>query len=267
MPGTFVTGVMRPSVIARMRFLDRARAMGVPEDKWVFMHGCADTKELDLMERKLLGRSRALEQALSGALSMAGKDVEDIQQFDIYRCFPVVVLNSRDILDIGAHDRRPLTCTGGLPYFGGPGNNYTMHGIASMAETLRDDPGSFGLVLGNGGFMSGFSVGVYSTSQLETWRPGDSRTLQNQIDSQPKIRLSSKPNGKGRIESWLVNYHKGTPVNTVIVGRLDEGANRFIAASPPHSADILQAFVEWDPLGHSVRVKAAPDGNCFKLLS
>jgi len=245
----------------------RARAMGVPEDKWVFMHGCADTKELDLMERKLLGRSRALEQALSGALSVAGKGADDMQHFDIYSCFPVVVLNSCDILDIGPHDRRPLTCTGGLPYFGGPGNNYTMHAIASMVETLRNDPGSFGLVLGNGGFMSGFSVGIYSTSPPESWRPGDSRTLQNRIDSQQKIRLNSKPNGKGKIESWLVNYAKGTPVNVVIMGRLGEGAERFIAVSPPHSSATLQAFVDGDPLGQSVRVKAAPDGNSFELLT
>ena len=243
----------------------RAREMGVPEDKWVFLHGGSDTKELDLMERERLGRSCALEQAMSGALRMAGLDAGDVRHFDIYSCFPVVVLNTCDILDIGPQDRRSLTCTGGLPYFGGPGNNYSMHAIASMAESLRDDPGSVGLVLGNGGFMSSFSVGIYSTSPPEAWRPGDERALQNRIDSQHKVMLNPKPDGNGKIESWLVNYVKDSPVNVVIVGRLDQGAERFIAVSPPQEEAVLRAFADGDPLGQSVRVRPAPDGNSFEL--
>ena len=40
------------------------------------------------------------------------------------------------------HRRRPgLTVTGGLPYFGGPGNNYTTHGIAAVTDALRDSAG------------------------------------------------------------------------------------------------------------------------------
>jgi len=245
----------------------RAKAMGIPENKWVYLHGCADTTELPLTERKLLGRSLALEQALNGALSMAHKSADEIRHFDIYSCFPVVVLNSCDILNIGVNDTRPLTQTGGLPYFGGPGNNYSMHGIASMVETLRSEPGSFGLVLGNGGFMSRFSVGIYSSSSLDTWRPGDNRLLQGIIDRQETVRFSTDPSGVGSIESWLVNYAKGVPLNAVVVGRLLQGAERFLAVCQPQARDSLQAFVDGDPLGKSVRVRAAADGNTFELLN
>jgi len=34
-------------------------------------------------------------------------------------------------IGISQDDPRPLTLTGGLPYFGGPGNNYSMHAIVS----------------------------------------------------------------------------------------------------------------------------------------
>jgi len=247
--------------------VERAKIMGVPESKWVYLHGYADTTELKLTERKLLGRSLALEQALIGALSMAQKGADEMRHFDIYSCFPVVVLNSRDILNIGEDDPRPLTQTGGLPYFGGPGNNYTMHGIVSMVETLRAEPDSFGLVLGNGGFMSKFSVGIYSCSSLDTWRPGDSRLLQSKIDHRDKVRLSTDPNGMGRIESWLLNYVQGHPVNAVIVGRLNEGGERFIAVSPPDAGETLRAFVDRDPVGEKVRVRSAADGNTFELMN
>lgn len=42
-------------------------------------------------------------------------------------------------------------CIPRLPYHGGPGNNYTMHGIAAMVKRLRAHPGDFGFVTANGG--------------------------------------------------------------------------------------------------------------------
>ena len=43
---------------------------------------------------------------------------------------------------------RPFSMTGGLPYFGGAGNNYSMHAIASMVRALRDASGRAGLSSG-----------------------------------------------------------------------------------------------------------------------
>jgi acetyl-CoA C-acetyltransferase len=40
--------------------------------------------------------------------------------------------------------------TGGLPYFGGPGNDYTTHGIAAMCDRLRAGDGTIGVVTGVG---------------------------------------------------------------------------------------------------------------------
>ena len=60
-------------------------------------------------------------------------------------------------------DPRGFTLTGGLPYFGGPGNSYSLHGIAETVAEMRDKPGTFGLVGANGGIMSKYSVGIYST--------------------------------------------------------------------------------------------------------
>jgi acetyl-CoA C-acetyltransferase len=57
-----------------------------------------------------------------------------------------------------------------LPFFGGPGNNYSMHGIAETVSEMRERPGQFGLVGANGGIMSKYSAGVYSTEPAE-WCP------------------------------------------------------------------------------------------------
>ena len=107
-----------------------ARDLGVPEDRWVFLHGHADLRERPLMERADLSAGPASVMAARHALEVAGLSVGDLAAIDLYSCFPAPVFNVRDGLGIAPDDPRGLTLTGGLPFFGGAGNNYSMHAIA-----------------------------------------------------------------------------------------------------------------------------------------
>ena len=104
-------------------------------------------------------------------MRMAGMNVQDIDYFDIYSCFPSAVAIARDSLGIGRDAPRPLTVTGGLPFHGGAGNNYVMNAVATMAERLRTDHNRIGMVTANGGYVSKHSVGIYSTAPAkpESW--------------------------------------------------------------------------------------------------
>ena len=51
-----------------------------------------------------------------------------------------------------------------------------MHAVASMVRALRGAPGAFGLVAANGGYLSKYSVGIYSTKPAD-WRGFDSADL------------------------------------------------------------------------------------------
>ena len=66
-------------------------------------------------------------------------------------------------LGVGVDDPRGLTVTGGLPYAGGPGNDYTTHGIASMVTRLRAS-GGVGLCTGLGGWATKHAAGVYAAA-------------------------------------------------------------------------------------------------------
>ena len=87
-------------------------------------------------------------------------------------CFGSSLHFARDALGLGADDPRPLTVTGGLPYHGGPASNYMGHSIATMADVLRADPGSLGLVSGVGMHMTKHVFGCYSTEPAPL-RPPD----------------------------------------------------------------------------------------------
>ncbi len=242
----------------------KAKELGIDEKQWVYLHGYADTKERVLLKRDKIGHSKAMEQALIGSLNAAGKSSADLAHMDIYSCFPIVVNEAKDILDIADNDPRPLTQTGGLAFFGGPGNNYTMHGIAALIETLREDAGSFGLAYGNGGWMSKHSAGVYSTATpSKPWQACNSNHLQAAVDADPMPEIDYQPEGEAVLEAYTVNYFQGNPLNSVVIGRLKHNQKRFYAANPFFDQETLQQTLAGDVLGKTIYVQADPKGNRY----
>ena len=109
--------------------LAEARRAGV-EDRAVFVWSGAEAVDVRFVaSRPDPGRSPAIRAAGSAlfdaASAAAGRtvDVDDLERLDLYSCFPSAVQMGADALGIALDDARGLTVTGGLPYFGGPGNN------------------------------------------------------------------------------------------------------------------------------------------------
>ena len=228
-----------------------ARRIGVPEEKWVYLRGHADVVDQTLLDRGDLSYNSASILAVQEALAMAGASISDIATFDLYSCFPVPVFNFCDGMDLRTDDPRGLTLTGGLPYFGGPGNSYSLHGIAETVSEMRSKPGAFGLVAANGGIMSKYSVGVYSTDAGE-FNAGDSARLCASIAGRPRAVIDEHPDGTGVIETYTVRYD--WPVRTgIVVGRLDSDQSRFMALT--EDPDLVGLLTEGEPLGARIRVR------------
>jgi len=233
----------------------KARALGVPEGKWVYLHGGADVRERTVMERADLSKGPASTLAVRRALEAAGVALAGIAAFDLYSCFPIAVFNICDGLGLAPDDPRGLTLTGGLPFFGGAGNNYSMHAIAAMARRLRAEPGALGLVGANGGFLTKYSAGVYSTKPVE-WRGFDSAALQREVDGWAALALSADYSGEATIETYTIDY-AGKEPRGVVIGRTPS-AERFAAAA--EDAAIVRQLIEREPLGGRITVAHQDDG-------
>lgn len=233
-----------------------ARRLGVPEEKWVYLRGHADQTEQDLLDRADLSVSHATKQAVSEALRGAGIGIDDVATFDLYSCFPFPVFAVCDEFGLADDDPRGLTLTGGLPYFGGPGNSYSLHGIAETVAEMRERPGTFGLVGANGGVMSKYSAGVYSTAPAD-WEPDRGKTLQGDIAGLPKVPVTRTADGLGTIETYSVRYD--WPVTTgVIIGRLAADGSRFMALT--EDDDLVALMTGGDPLCAAITVTSTEDG-------
>ena len=96
---------------------ERADALGIAEEKRIYLHGCADTYELwNPIDRVNFHSSPAIGVAARETLAMAGKTVADIAAFDLYSCFPIAVELACEELGLAPDDPRGLTLTGGLRY-------------------------------------------------------------------------------------------------------------------------------------------------------
>lgn len=241
---------------ALLMSVEAARRLGVPEDRWVYLHGHADLEEQSLLQRPDLGHAPSAVLAMREALVMAGVGVDDIATFDLYSCFPVPVFNICDGMGIAPDDPRGLTLTGGLPFFGGAGNNYSMHAIAETVQQLRSRPGEFGLVGANGGILSKYSVGVYSTTPTE-WKPDRSAQAQAEVDGWPTVAVTEQADRAGTVETYTVRRDDGRATG-IIIGRLDDGS-RFLSTT--EDDELIALLIEGDPLGHRVRVRSFDYGN------
>ena len=237
--------------------VEAARRLGVPEEKWVYLRGHADLVDQPLLDRADLSFNSASILAVREALSVAGVGLDDIGTFDLYSCFPVPVFNICDGMGLACDDPRGLTLTGGLPYFGGPGNSYSLHAIAETVVRMRCAPGDFGLVGANGGILSKYSVGVYSTAAAE-WAPDNSATLRAQVADRPKTPVTRRAEGTGTVETYTVRYD--WPARTgIVIGRLDADDSRFLALV--QDPELVGLLSEGDPLGARIRVQPTEQGN------
>ncbi len=228
----------------------RARALGVPEARWVHIHAVADADELPVLQRPDLGRSPASVDAVKQALTLAGKSIGAIDWFDFYSCFAIPVFNICGALGLATDDPRGLTLTGGLPFFGGAGNNYSMHAIAEAVERVRARRGSYALIGANGGFMSKYSAGIYSTDPA-SWSDSGARRAKRAVATDGVSAFDGETT-RASVETYtVVPSAKG--VLGTIIARTENGA-RLVANAGNGDAATLAVLAKGEPFGRAVDV-------------
>lgn len=248
-----------------MTSVAKARELGIPESKWIYLHGCADATEIwNVSERVNYHTSPAIRMIGKKAFAMAGLDVGDLSYIDLYSCFPSAVELACREFGIAEDDPRGLTVTGGLPYFGGAGNNYVMHSVATMLDKLRAKPGAFGLCTGNGWYVTKHSAGIYSTKPTEgRWQREDPKSYQKEIDAEPHPEVVEKPEGAAKIETYTVVMDRKGKRFGIVVGRLENG-KRFLANTPDDETT-LDWMMREEMLGRTGTVTTTEQNNLFRF--
>lgn len=230
--------------------VETARAWGVPEDRWIFIHSGTDGVDRLPSVRRDFHSSASMRVAGKAALTLAGLDADSVDHVDVYSCFPSAVEIA--VNELGLSYDRPLTVYGGLCFAGGPWNNPVSHALAAMVDTLRGTDGATGLVTANGGIIGkhGFAVlGTEPPSSGFAWAHP-----QDQIDAEPAVTILEEYSGPAAIETWTVMHGRdGQPERAHAAVRTPAGERVWATTDDP---DAMAGFESGDWVGAAVRVDA-----------
>jgi len=216
--------------------LEIARNAGVPEGKLVFLHSATEANDSTFASTRAdFHRSPAIRIAGGRALELVGKTIAEIDHIDLYSCFPSAVQVAAT--ELGIPEDRTLTVTGGLTFGGGPLNDYELHAIARMAEVLREDRGSTGLVSANGGWLANHAFTIFSTeSPTNGFRY---ENLQEQVDAFPLREAVVDWEGPVTIEAYTVSYEAGEASIGYAACLLDDGRRTWGIVGDPIVLDAM----------------------------
>lgn len=241
----------------------KARELGIAESNWIFMHGMAQGRELEVSYRDDPATSPMAGNVAEQVLNMAQLEISAVGMIDIYSCFPCAVTTVAEQLGLPTDGTQVLTATGGLPYFGGPGNNYSMHGLAEAVGWAKQNPAGYAMVTSNGGVLSKHASGIFShCPSLIDWS-SQNTTLSNET---LKRRAVSADPGNGTIVTYTVHFDAKGGSHAIIIGETDSG-ERFVACTDPQDQTTPSKMLDTDPSGQHVDVSPPDDEKLHFQLS
>jgi len=203
-----------------------ADRLGIPPALRVtFLGGGRSVDGWSVSERAFLDRSPAYAAAARETMRHAALGPESVDVFDFYSCFPCVVEFAQDALGVAADDPRGPTQTGGLAQHGGPGNAYSLHGLANTVAALRRRPNGVGWVS---------ALGMTATKHAMCALSNDPRRIAAADGLASAVELPSAekngpplvdhPRGHARVESYTVLFDRANqPTQSIFLLRLEDG--------------------------------------------
>jgi acetyl-CoA C-acetyltransferase len=208
-----------------------ARAHGVDRDRWVFPHvGIESSLSLSLSKRRELHRWPAMRVLGEAAERHVGRPLANLEYAELYSCFPAAVRVQQRELGL-PRDGVP-TITGGMAFAGGPLNNFVFQATAAMADRVRSDPGSLGMVTTVSGLLTKPGLAVWSTEPpangpLVADLEAESRVATDEVDSVAGYA------GPATIATFTVTEGDNGPEKVAVIADTPDGARCVAIATDP----------------------------------
>lgn len=246
---------------------ETADELGIGRDRWVFPWAAATCNDVYFpVQRPELDRSPGIRAASSAVLGTSGVSIDDVAWFDLYSCFPAAVHAATEALDLDPLDPRGLTITGGLPYHGGPGNNYVTHSIVAMARKCRERPDGVGLVSGLGWYITKHSLGLWSaTPPPNGFQTPNTSAAQAAIDATAlDVATPEEATGTATIDGYTVVHHRDVgPAEVPVFAHLADGRRVAARSTDP---EVARAMSGGQHVGGRVELRVAAERVEFDLV-
>lgn len=215
----------------------RAAALGIPRERWVFPVASAESNHmLSLLQRPRLDRLPGAELTGRAVLQRGGIDVGALDYIELYSCFPIAV--ELYAAELGLPEGVDLTVTGGMPFAGGPLNNYVLQATGRMAELLRAREDGSGLISSVSGLLTKQSFALWSRQA-----PADGFCCDDVTEAvaraYPAVPVVEAFTGSAVVTGYTVLYDGGSR-RAVAVVALPDGAHAIATADDPALLDAME---------------------------
>ncbi len=141
----------------------RAEELRIPRAQWIFPVASTESNHMIAVSaRQDLARCPGARITGQAALAAGELTIEAIDLIELYSCFPIAVETYAAALGLApdvAH-----TITGGMPFAGGPFNNYVLQATCRAAELLRAGTARTALISSVSGLLTKQGFGLWSAN-------------------------------------------------------------------------------------------------------
>lgn len=209
-----------------------ARELGVDPSRWVVPLVAVESNHMpSLTSRPDLTRSAAMRTMAAAAEEATGLPPADVELLELYSCFPIAVAMAAE--GLGVPEGRDLTLTGGMPFAGGPFNNYVFQATCRAADLLvAGDRPAQALVSCVSGLYTKQGFTVWSSAPGD--RPFSLVDVTEQVRAaEPELPVVSVEEGTGTVAGCTVLHDRGEPQRAVAVIDLADGSRTTCGSSDP----------------------------------
>lgn len=236
--------------------VEKAISLGIPRDRWVFPVAGTDAHEHNFVSHRWsFVDTPAIRIGARRLFDLTGWAPQDLDVVDLYSCFPSAVQLGAASIGLSLDQR--LTCTGGLPFAGGPFNNYVMHAIATTMVELRRRGEGKGFVWANGGYATKHSFGAYQVDDPR--HPFLHDSPQDAVDALPARRAASASDVSGdvTVEAYSVMHDRdGSPARLAAAVLTDDGVRSWGVS---HDKGLMDHCIANDVVGERLSLSSTGD--------
>ncbi|MFT5171851.1 MAG: acetyl-CoA C-acetyltransferase [Gammaproteobacteria bacterium] len=142
--------------------VERAEQLQIPRERWIFPVASTESNHMVAVSARAdLATCVGAQVTGEAALEAGGLAAQDVDLVELYSCFPLAIETYAQALGLSV--TRDLTVTGGMPFAGGPYNNYVLQATCRAAQLLRLGQGRTALVSSVSGILTKQAFGLLST--------------------------------------------------------------------------------------------------------
>jgi acetyl-CoA C-acetyltransferase len=207
---------------------EKARGFGLRPENWIYPWASTESNHMvPVVARSELERCYGAQRAGKAALQAFGLTIDNVDLIDLYSCFPVAV--EIYAAELGISLDRDLTVTGGMPFAGGPYNNYVLQATCRMAHLLQRGSGRIGFISSVSGILTKQGFGLWSSEPPPTDFHFADLTDAVAQKSKPRRVLESY-SGPACVVGYTVVYEPNTAPRAIAIADI-ESQCRVVAAS------------------------------------